>query len=193
MHVTGSISVTDCWKTAYRKVSQGDCSRESGKASSKIWWRKHLLQVDKELHRSLKQAAEKDNTTLSDYITELFLKHVEFKSSIVKNPKNEPDKKSSKKQRLKKSTNKLRLFEAFAGYSGASFALKKAKIKHEIVGFSENDKFAVDLYEGNHKGVKNFGDITLIDPKNLPDFDFFTGGFPCQPFCRWEWVWGNKI
>ena len=45
------------------------------------------LQVDKELHRSLKKAAEKNNITLSDYITELFLKDVEFKSSIVKNTK----------------------------------------------------------------------------------------------------------
>jgi DNA (cytosine-5)-methyltransferase 1 len=84
----------------------------------------------------------------------------------------------------KQSNVKIRLFEAFAGYGGASFALGKAKIKHEIVGFSENDKFAVELYEGNHPGVKNFGDITQIDPKNLPDFDLFTGGFPCQPFSQ---------
>ena len=105
----------------------------------------------------------------------------------------ESDKKSKKRQRSEKNTKRLRLFEAFAGYGGASFALKKAKIKHEIVGFSENDKFAVDLYEGNHKGVKNFGDITRIDPKNLPDFDIFTGGFPCQPFSQVGMGLGNKI
>lgn len=79
---------------------------------------------------------------------------------------------------------KLRLFEAFAGYGGASFALKKAKIAHQTIGFSEIDKFAVELYQKNHKQVPFFGDITSIDPKTLPDFDLFTGGFPCQPFSQ---------
>lgn len=79
---------------------------------------------------------------------------------------------------------KLRLFEAFAGYGGASFALKKAKLSHQTVGFSEIDKFAVELYQKNHKRVPFFGDITAIEPKALPDFDMFTGGFPCQPFSQ---------
>lgn len=78
----------------------------------------------------------------------------------------------------------IRLFEAFAGYGGASFALRRAGINFETVGYSENDKFAVALYEANHKGVKAFGDITTIDPNLLPDFDLFTGGFPCQPFSQ---------
>lgn len=78
----------------------------------------------------------------------------------------------------------IKLFEAFAGYGGASFGLKKANIKHETIGFSEFDKFAVDLYQKNHPGVPNFGDITKINPKDIPDFDIFTGGFPCQPFSQ---------
>lgn len=78
----------------------------------------------------------------------------------------------------------IKLFEAFAGYGGASFALQNANIEHKIVGFSENDKFASELYEGNHPDVKNFGDITQISPDNMPDFDLFTGGFPCQPFSQ---------
>ena len=32
--------------------------------------------------------------------------------------------------------------------------------------------------------TKNFGDITKIKPKDIPDFDLFTGGFPCQPFSQ---------
>jgi DNA (cytosine-5)-methyltransferase 1 len=77
---------------------------------------------------------------------------------------------------------KIRLFDAFTGYGGASWGLKKAGIPFEIVGYSEIDKFAIGLFELNHKEIKNFGDIRKINPQELPDFDFFTGGFPCQTF-----------
>ncbi len=77
---------------------------------------------------------------------------------------------------------KIKIFEGFAGYGGASFGFKKSGIPHEIIGFSENDKYASEIFEINHPNVKNYGDITKIDPNNLPDFDMFTGGFPCQPF-----------
>jgi DNA (cytosine-5)-methyltransferase 1 len=76
----------------------------------------------------------------------------------------------------------VRVFEAFAGYGGASFGLKKSDLDYSVVGFSEVDKFAAAIFELNHPGIKNFGDITNIDPLALPDFDLFTGGFPCQPF-----------
>jgi len=77
---------------------------------------------------------------------------------------------------------KIKVFEAFAGYGGASFGFKKSGIPYEIVGYSEFDKYASEIFEGNHPGIKNYGDITLIEPENLPDFQMFTGGFPCQPF-----------
>ena len=79
---------------------------------------------------------------------------------------------------------KIKLFEAFAGYGGANFALKKSGIKNKTIGFSENDKFAIKIYELNHPKVKNYGDITAIKHEELPDFNFFTGGFPCQPFSQ---------
>lgn len=82
-----------------------------------------------------------------------------------------------------KSTT-LRVFEAFAGYGGASFALKRTGINYKVIGYSENDKFASALYEKNHPDVPAFGDITQLDPNTLPDFDLFTGGFPCQPFSQ---------
>jgi DNA (cytosine-5)-methyltransferase 1 len=77
---------------------------------------------------------------------------------------------------------RLRVFEAFAGYGGASFGLKKSGIKHSVVGFSEVDRYAAQIFQLNHPGIPNFGDITKIDAHTLPDFDLFTGGFPCQPF-----------
>ena len=83
-----------------------------------------------------------------------------------------------------KKTDSLRLFEAFAGYGGAAFGLKRAGINFSPIGYSEVDKFACELYEKNHPGIPNFGDITKIDPFSIPDFDLFTGGFPCQPFSQ---------
>lgn len=86
----------------------------------------------------------------------------------------------------------LKVFEGFAGYGGASFGLKKVKEKnnkfnYEVVGYSEIDKYASELFDLNHKSIngesiKNYEDITTIDANQLPDFDMFTGGFPCQPF-----------
>ncbi len=77
---------------------------------------------------------------------------------------------------------KLRVFEGFAGYGGASFGLKRSGLDYEVVGMSEFDKYASLLLEANFPNIKNYGDITLIEPSELPDFDLFTGGFPCQPF-----------
>jgi len=83
----------------------------------------------------------------------------------------------------------IKVFEGFAGYGGATYGLLKAGINHEVIGYSEFDKFASALYDANHKNsdgsrIKNWGDITQINPEELPDFDLFTGGFPCQPFSQ---------
>lgn len=79
----------------------------------------------------------------------------------------------------------LRVFEAFAGYGGASFALKRAEIPHEVVMYSEFDKYAQRLFETNHPNIARLGktgDINMEDLNIIPQFDLFTGGFPCQPF-----------
>lgn len=76
----------------------------------------------------------------------------------------------------------FRVFEGFAGYGGASFALRRSGVHHQIVGFSEVDTDAIELYQHNFPNIRNYGDITQINPNDLPDFEVFTGGFPCQPF-----------
>lgn len=78
--------------------------------------------------------------------------------------------------------DKIKVFDAFAGYGGATYGIKRAGIPHEVVGYSDIKPEAIKIFELNHKGVKNYGDITKINPKDLPDFDLFTGGFPCQTF-----------
>ena len=50
------------------------------------------------------------------------------------------------------------------------------------IGFSEIDKYAVSIYQKHFPNHKNYGDITLINEKELPDFDLLVGGFPCQSF-----------
>ena len=87
---------------------------------------------------------------------------------------------------------KIRVFEGFAGYGGASYGLKRLKeqmpeIDYEVIGYSEIDKFASELFDANIKDangnpLKNWNDITKIKGEDLPEFDMFTGGFPCQPF-----------
>ena len=80
----------------------------------------------------------------------------------------------------------LQVFEGFAGYGGASFALRRLRRKgfldFQTIGFSEVDKKAIEIYQTNFPKVPNLGDIAAIDVNDLPDFNFFTGGFPCQPF-----------
>jgi len=52
----------------------------------------------------------------------------------------------------------------------------------ECVGFSEIDKYATQIYQKHFPNHKNYGDITKIQPEELPDFDLLVGGFPCQAF-----------
>lgn len=50
------------------------------------------------------------------------------------------------------------------------------------VGYSEIDKYAVEIYQKRFPQHKNYGDITKIKPHKLPNFDLLVGGFPCQAF-----------
>lgn len=90
-------------------------------------------------------------------------------------------KKEIKKHRLPRHAV-IRVFEGFAGYGGASFGLKRSGLNYNVIGMSEFNPFASELLAANFPGIKNWGDITKINPADLPDFDLFTGGFPCQPF-----------
>ncbi len=132
--------------------------------------------------------------------------------------------------------NRLRVFEAFAGYGSQRIALRNIGIPFEVVGISEIegdvllsyasmhtdflekrkeiDKYVPkdneemisylesinapldyktfknrartlpinklkDMYLAN-KLIHNYGDIKIINPNDLPDFDLFTYSFPCQ-------------
>ena len=82
----------------------------------------------------------------------------------------------------------IRVFEAFAGYGGASFGLKRCGYPFEVIGMSEIDPSACRMLDVNFPDVPKLGNIRTIreqlerDHNYIPDFDLFTGGFPCQPF-----------
>lgn len=76
----------------------------------------------------------------------------------------------------------MRYFSLFSGIGGFELGIAKAMPNAECVGFSEIDKDAVRIYKSHFPKHENFGDITKIKGKELPDFDLLCGGFPCQSF-----------
>tara|TARA_R110002020_G_scaffold372393_1_gene583855 strand:- start:162 stop:1379 length:1218 start_codon:yes stop_codon:yes gene_type:complete len=70
----------------------------------------------------------------------------------------------------------------FSGIGGFELGMLMSGHKFEVVGHSEIDKYACEIYEKHFKGVTNYGDATRIIPGEIPQFDLLTGGFPCQAF-----------
>lgn len=66
----------------------------------------------------------------------------------------------------------------FSGIGGFELGING---RGECIGHSEIDKYAIQVYR-RHFNSKNYGDATQIDTKQLPNFDFLVGGFPCQAF-----------
>ena len=50
------------------------------------------------------------------------------------------------------------------------------------IGYSEIDPYAIKVFNQHFPNHQNYGDITKINPADLPDFDLLCGGFPCQAF-----------
>lgn len=73
----------------------------------------------------------------------------------------------------------FKFIDLFAGTGGIRIPFDE--IGGECVFSSEWDKFAQKTYSANFGEIPH-GDITQIDPKDIPSFDLITGGFPCQPF-----------
>lgn len=78
----------------------------------------------------------------------------------------------------------VKVFSMFSGIGGFEVGMTNASVgvlNAEFVGYSEIDKYAINVYERHFKH-ENFGDATAIDTGRLPDFDILVGGFPCQAF-----------
>lgn len=76
---------------------------------------------------------------------------------------------------------KLKFMDFCAGIGGGRLGLENLGL--QCVGFSEIDKNAEKTYRhffGEEE--KNYGDLTKINPNDLPNFDLMIAGFPCQTF-----------
>lgn len=73
---------------------------------------------------------------------------------------------------------KLRHASFFSGVGGLDLGFDRAGI--ETVSLSEFDPYASAVLAERFPGVKNLGDITKIDEKEVPDAEIWSGGFPCQ-------------
>lgn len=74
---------------------------------------------------------------------------------------------------------KYKFIDLFAGIGGIRIAFTDNNC--ECVFSSEWDKDAQKTYEANFGHIPH-GDITQINPKDIPDHNILAGGFPCQPF-----------
>lgn len=80
----------------------------------------------------------------------------------------------------------LRVFTAFSGYDSQCLALNSIGIDYELVGWSEIDKYAIRAHNALFPqwSDRNYGDISKINWKDVPDFDLFTYSSPCQDFSQ---------
>jgi DNA (cytosine-5)-methyltransferase 1 len=81
---------------------------------------------------------------------------------------------------------KVKFIDLFAGLGGIRLGFEKSfqnlGFDTECVMTSEIKPYAVETLSQNFSHDYFVGDIFKVDNKDIPDFDFLLGGFPCQPF-----------
>lgn len=73
----------------------------------------------------------------------------------------------------------MKYIDLFCGIG--SFHQSFKSLGWECVMASDIEPHARNTYKRNH-GLEPLGDVTLIDPKDVPAHDIVCAGFPCQPF-----------
>lgn len=74
----------------------------------------------------------------------------------------------------------LKFFDFCSGIGGGRIGMEE--VGFECVGHSEIDLNTAKTYEKFFNDSRNYGDLTKIDLKELPEFDIMIAGFPCQTF-----------
>lgn len=82
--------------------------------------------------------------------------------------------------------SKVKFIDLFAGLGGIRLgfekSFKKLGFETECVMTSEIKPYAVKTLEKNFSHNYFVGDITKVESKQIPNFDFLLAGFPCQSF-----------
>jgi DNA (cytosine-5)-methyltransferase 1 len=82
---------------------------------------------------------------------------------------------------MTKKSKKYTTLDLFAGVGGIRIGFEKAGF--ETVFSNDYEPKCKDTFDLNFDHAQlTVGDIREINTKDLPDFDFLLGGFPCQPF-----------
>jgi DNA (cytosine-5)-methyltransferase 1 len=76
----------------------------------------------------------------------------------------------------------IRYFSMFSGIGGFEYGISESGVESECIGYSEIDRSAIKVYESHYPNHRNYGNAREINPDDLPEFDMFCGGFPCQSF-----------
>ena len=74
----------------------------------------------------------------------------------------------------------MKVLSLFDGMSCGQIALNKLGIKYDNYFASEIDKHAVKVAKHNYPNMIHIGDVTKVDPEELPKIDLLIGGAPCH-------------
>ncbi len=85
------------------------------------------------------------------------------------------------KKESKKLKAQFKFIDLFAGIGGIRIGFES--VGGECVFSSEWDIQAQKTYQANFGEIPH-GDITRIEPEEIPSFDVLVAGFPCQPFSQ---------
>jgi len=146
--------------------------------------------VEKKTERNIIEREENtqdkgDRTCLKCMEENVLVAESQKKNSLHLNTEMEMDTKTEKntEQDICINSHSKKIINQSTKYSAITATTPKVDMvsAHICVGYSEIDKYAIQVYE-KHFNHANLGDITKIKEKTLPDFDLLVGGFSCQPF-----------